>query len=193
MAGGGAIQTGPVSPRALLEGGTAAGVWALDLGDSELAFRVKHFWGAVTVRGRFHAFSGRLVVDAAGTVSGSIDVGAASLDTENALRDQDLRSANFFDIANHPSVGYSIGQVRVLSDDSVRVTGDLSAAGRTLPVTFDARLTAATAERVTVDGRMAVDRSRFGMTWSPLKMASSIALLVIHARFVKSAANARQP
>jgi hypothetical protein len=45
MAGGGAIQTGPVSPRALLEGGTAAGVWALGLGDSELAFRVKHFWG----------------------------------------------------------------------------------------------------------------------------------------------------
>jgi hypothetical protein len=59
MAGGGAIPTGPVSPRALLEGGTAAGVWALDLGASELAFRVKHFWGAVAVRGHFHTFSGR--------------------------------------------------------------------------------------------------------------------------------------
>jgi polyisoprenoid-binding protein YceI len=181
-----AIETGPVSPRALLDGGMAAGVWELDLGTSDLAFSVKHFWGAVTVRGRFHTFSGRLVVDTSGSVSGSIDADAASLDTEHARRDQDLRSATFFDVADHPSVVYSIGHVQFLTDDSVRVAGDLSAAGRTQPVTFDARLTDATAEHVTVDGQVTVDRTRFGMMWNPLRTASSTALLVIHTRFVKS-------
>jgi hypothetical protein len=50
-------------------------------------------------RGRFHTFSGRLVVDQSGTVSGSIDVNAASLDTENGRRDLHLRSPSFFGIA----------------------------------------------------------------------------------------------
>jgi polyisoprenoid-binding protein YceI len=167
-----------VSPCAVLEGGIATGVWELDSGTSVLAFTVKHFWGAVNVRGRFGAFVGRLDIDASGTVSGSIEAEAASLDSGNVRRDKHLRSADFFDVASHPSVRFSIGQVEPLTDDILRVSGDLSAAGRSQPVTFDAILSDATAERVTVDGAVRVDRTGFGMTWSPMRMASSTAVQV---------------
>ena len=60
-------------------------------------------------------------------------------------------------------------------------------------VTFDAILSGATAERVTVDGAVRVDRTGFGMTWSPMRMASSTAVPVIHAQFVKCAAKDGKP
>jgi hypothetical protein len=45
-----------------------------------------------------------------------------------------------------------------------------------------------TEERVTVDGELSVDRrTGFGMNWSPLGMASSTAVLVVHAQFARSA------
>jgi polyisoprenoid-binding protein YceI len=61
------------------------------------------------------------------------------------------------------------------------------AVGRSQSIAFDARLTEPTAERVTVDGEISVNRrADFGMTWSPLGMASSTAVLVIHAVLVRS-------
>jgi polyisoprenoid-binding protein YceI len=121
-------------------------------------------------------------------VSGSVEATAASLDSGNAKRDQHLRSADFFDVANHPSVVFALVQVDPLGNDQVRVTGHLRAAGRSQPITFDAHLSDATAERVTVDGELSVDRrTGFGMNWSPLGMASSTVLLVVHAQFAKSA------
>lgn len=175
------------SSQALLESDAAVGVWQLDSGASVLEFRVKHFWGAVTVRGSFGAVTGRLDVAASGTVSGTIEAQTASLDTGNTTRDKHLRSAVFFDAVNHPAVEFSLDQVVPLGNDRVRVTGVLTAAGRSQSVAFDAGLSDATAEHVTVDGEVRVNRrTDFGMNWSPLGMASSTAVLVVHAQFVKA-------
>ena len=166
----------------------AIGVWEIDPGTSVLEFRVKHFWGAVTVRGRFGTVTGRLDVAASGIVSGTVEAEVASLDTGNATRDKHLRSAAFFDAANHPAVEFSLDQVVPLGKDGVRVTGVLTAAGRSQSIAFDAGLTDSTAEHVTVDGEVSVNRrTDFRMSWSPLGIASPTALLVVHAQFVKSA------
>src|ERR1035441_3593592 len=85
--------------QALLQRDAAIGVWEIDPGTSVLEFRVKHFWGAVTVRGRFGTVTGRLDVAASGIVSGTVEAEVASLDTGNATRDKHLRSAAFFDAA----------------------------------------------------------------------------------------------
>ena len=175
----------------LLQDGAAVGVWTLDPATSVLEFQVKHFWGAVTVRGRFGTVTGRVDVGASGSVSGSIEAQSASLDSGNPRRDKHLRSADFFDVANHPTVVFSVVSVQPLGDDTVRVAGDLTAAGRTQSITFDARISNATLEHFTVDGEVSVDRKAgFGMNWSPLGMASSTAVLVVHAQFVKSAQTA---
>ena len=177
-----------MSPVSLLRDGAAVGVWVLDPATCVLEFRVKHFWGAMNVRGRFGAVTGRVEVAASGTVSGSIEAQSASLDSGSGARDKHLRSADFFDVANHPTVVFSIGAVHPLGDAEVRVTGDLRAAGRTQSITFDASVSDATQEHFTVDGQVSVDRrAGFGMNWSPLGMASSTAVLVVHAQFAKSA------
>jgi polyisoprenoid-binding protein YceI len=104
MTGAESLNRRAASPQSLLQGGGAAGIWELDPGTSVLDFRVKHFWGATTVRGRFGTVAGRFGVDASETVSGSVEAAAASLDSGNAKRDQRLRSADFFDVANQQSI-----------------------------------------------------------------------------------------
>src|SRR5579859_7673509 len=176
-----------MSSLPLLHDDAAVGVWTLDSATAVLEFQVKHFWGAVTVRGRFGTVTGRIDVAASGSVSGSIDAQSVSLDSGNPRRDKHLRSADFFDVANHPTVVFSVASVQPVGDDTVRVTGDLTAAGRTQSITFDARISNATMEHFAVDGQVSVDRrAGFGMKWSPLGMASSTAVLAVHAEFARS-------
>jgi polyisoprenoid-binding protein YceI len=182
------VESAP-SPRSLLLAGHAAGLWQLDPAESTLEFRVKHFWGAMTVRGRFTALKGRLRADASGNVTGAIDADSASLTSGNSQRDKHLRSSDFFDVASHPTVVFNVDGVEPGGDDMLQVTGTLTAAGRSLAVTFNARLSDATHEHVAVDGEVTVDRrDGFGMTWSPLGMAAPKALLVVHGVFAKSPA-----
>jgi polyisoprenoid-binding protein YceI len=176
-----------MSSLSLLRDGAEVGVWELDPATCVLEFRVKHFWGAMNVRGRFGAVTGRVEVTASGTVSGSIEAQSASLDSGSGARDKHLRSADFFDVANHPTVVFSIVEVHPLGEAGVSVTGGLTAAGRAQSITFDARLSDATQEHFTIDAEVSVDRrAGFGMNWSPLGMASSTAVLVVHAQFAKS-------
>jgi polyisoprenoid-binding protein YceI len=187
MTGDDATASATAASLALLHDGAAVGLWEIDPGTSVLEFRVKHFWGAMTVRGRFAAVSGRIEVAATGAVSGTIQAESASVDTGNASRDKHLRSADFFDVANHPAVVFSLDTLVPSADEVLRATGVLMAAGRSQSIAFDAHLTARTAQRITMDGEVSVNRrSDFGMQWSPLGMASPTALLVIHAVLVKS-------
>jgi polyisoprenoid-binding protein YceI len=177
-----------MSSLPLLQEGAAIGVWELDPATCVLEFRVKHFWGAMTVRGRFGDVSGRIAVAASGQVSGSIEAKSESLDSGSKPRDKHLRSPDFFHVEKHPTVVFSIVAAEPLGDAGVRVTGDLTAAGRTQSITLDATLSDASEDHFTVDGQVSVDRrSGFGMTWSPLGMASATAVLVVHAQFAKTA------
>lgn len=175
-----------MSSLPLLHDGSAVGVWELDPTTCVLEFQVKHFWGMMNVRGRFGTVTGRIEVAASGTVTGTIVAQSASLDSGSGARDKHLRSADFFDVANHPTVVFAIATAQPNGDAGVRVTGNLTAAGKTQSITFDASLSDATLEHFTVDGQVSVDRrAGFGMNWSPLGMASATAVLVVHAQFAK--------
>jgi polyisoprenoid-binding protein YceI len=159
----------------------------LDAARSSFGFQVKHFWGLVTVHGHFARFEGQAQVDAAGAVAASVRIDAASLDTEQKQRDKHLRSADFFHVEQQPIVTFTTGQVTALGAERLRVEGNLTAAGRSQPLSFEARLTA-TGDSLIVDAEVSVDRTAFGMTWSPLRMASATALLVVRAQFNKQGA-----
>ncbi|HKC76091.1 MAG TPA: YceI family protein [Chloroflexota bacterium] len=162
--------------------GSTPGVWVLDPAQSHFEYGVKHFWGLMTVRGHFTQVEGQAEVDDAGAVAATVRIAAASLDSKQQQRDKHLRSADFFHVDRHPTVTFATRKVTALGADRVRVEGDLTAAGHTLPLTFEARLTQA-GDQIGVDAEVTVDRTAFGMTWSPLGMASSRALLVVHAQF----------
>jgi polyisoprenoid-binding protein YceI len=188
---------GPLEPgagadmAALARGGGLAGRWRLDAPASKVEFRVRHFWRAITVRGWFDQVDGEGAVGPDGTVTGQLVIAAASLNTKNKQRDKHLRSADFFDAGQHPRVVVTVQQAALGSDGRLTGEGTLEAAGVTEPLTFTADVVDASMEAVTLRAELAVDRSRFGMTWSPLRMAAMQATGIVTARFTRESGGDR--
>ena len=115
--------------------GYVAGTWRIDPGHSDVAFTVRHVMVS-KVRGHFRRFEGELVLapdPLASSVTATIDL--ASIDTNNPQRDDDLRSANFFEIDQYPTMTYRSTTVRH-SEDGFDVNGELTLHGVTRPVTL---------------------------------------------------------
>jgi len=170
---------------AKLQSGALQGRWLLDPAASKAEFRVRHFWGAVTVRGWFDRMAGEGAVDAAGAFSGQLTMEAGSVNTKNSRRDKHLRSADFFDAENHPSVVLTVTEAEPQGDGDIAVKGTLEAAGRSAPVSFTAHAEMTGEDAVTLRADLEVDRTVFGMTWSPLGMAAKEAAGTVVARFVR--------
>jgi polyisoprenoid-binding protein YceI len=116
-------------------GEAISGRWLLDPQRSSVEFRVGHFWGLVTVKGRFDHYHGQLDLTARPAIELTID--AATVQTGNRKRDRHLRSADFFDAPNHPQVRFVADTVSQHAD-TLRVGGRLSAAGRSISIEVDA-------------------------------------------------------
>ena len=177
MAGSGQM-TAPAL-RALNDG-ELTGSWTLDAARSEVRLRSRSMWGLAAVNGVFRDVSGDATVTEAGAVSGTIAVRAASVDTKNKKRDEHLRSAEFFDVDRHPVITFSVDGVRP-SGPGVAVTGELTVRGVTRPLYFDAQVSSFDGAEVWLDAQVTVDRSDFGLTWSPMRMASMDNTITIHA------------
>ncbi len=112
-------------------------VWHIDPRHSLAEFSVRHMMLS-KVRGRFTGVSGT-IVDAAedpklSSVTAAIDV--TTLVTGDPQRDEHLRSPDFFDVANHPSITFESRRVSG-SREHFKVTGDLTIRGQTREVTLD--------------------------------------------------------
>jgi polyisoprenoid-binding protein YceI len=172
-----------------LDSGTTipTGTWVLDAAASRFEFQVKHFWGLITVKGSFERAEGQASVDASGAIAATLQIDAASVESKQKQRDKHLRSADFFHAEQHPTITFATRKVTVLAPDRLHIEGMLTVAGHAELVAFEARLTTAGASLV-VDAQVQVDRTIFGMTWSPMGMAARSALLVVRAQFSKASA-----
>ena len=169
--------------QAVLQDGRLAGSWTLDPARSEVRLQSRHTWGLLPVRGVFRQVTGNGTVTAAGQVSGTLTIAAGSIDTKNNRRDKDLRSAKVFDAANHPDITYTVDGMQPASGGA-RVSGSLTVRGRTRPLSFDAKVSAAAGE-VRLDAEVPVNRADFGLTYSPLRMASLNNTITVHAVFTR--------
>jgi len=123
------------SPTSSAIAGYIAGAWDVDPAHSDVSFTVRA-WMVHKVSGRFPAVSGEIVTAeeiTASTVTMTVD--AASVDTGNAQRDADLRSARFFDVENHSTWRFRSIGVRV-EDTGYALDGELTIKGVTRPTTF---------------------------------------------------------
>jgi polyisoprenoid-binding protein YceI len=168
-----------------LNDGKLAGSWTVDASRSQVGLRTKSMWGLAPVNGVFRDVSGNAAVTAEGEVSGTIAVRAGSIDTKNKKRDEHLRSADFFEAGEYPEITFSIGGVRP-SGPGIAVTGGLTVHGVTRPLTFEAQVSSFDGDEVWLDAQVTVDRSDFGLTWSPMGMASMNNTLTIHAVLTRS-------
>lgn len=160
----------------------ASGEWRLDPASSTVEFHVPHFWGLVTVKGRFHRYEGSL--DLARDPAVELKIEADSLDTGNRRRDQHLRSADFFSVEQHPEVRFVSDSV-ALDGSTLRVRGQLHARGASVPLQLDGRLSAVDGELRIEAETQAVHRD-LGMTWSPLKVTRPYSRLIVKGLLVRA-------
>jgi polyisoprenoid-binding protein YceI len=168
----------------LLEDAALVGEWILDPARSSIALTNRTLWGLVPVRGVFRQVSGYGVVSAAGEVSGTLTVGAASVDTKNTRRDTHLRSGDFFDAESHPEMIYTVKRIRP-AGTGVTVTGMLKVRDRTRPLSFDGTAEVRADGEIWVDATVQIDQSDFGLTWNLMGSVGRTSTITVHAVFTK--------
>jgi polyisoprenoid-binding protein YceI len=154
--------------------------WRLDPAASIAEFRVPHFWGLLTVKGRFERFDGRLDADSAGPQRLELTIDAASVSTRNRQRDRHLRSSDFFDVDHHPEVGFRSTAIERAGDGSLRVHGVLTAAAGHVALELDPTVEQ-TGDQMQIDVRATIDQRQLGITWSPFGMTRAPVTVHVHA------------
>lgn len=162
----------------LTEQSAARRRWTLDPARSSAEFHVRHFWGLITVKGHFDRFTASFDGE---TIELTID--ADSVETHNEQRDKHLRSAEFFDVEHHPQTTFRSTAITEGSDGILHVEGELTAAGTTIPISFEAAIHEH-GEEVEIEATTTVDHRLFGMNWSPLGMLRAPATLHVKASLV---------
>jgi len=147
--------------------------WTIDPTHAEVGFSVRHMMIA-TVRGRFGAVNGTVIVDEQNPKNSKVDVtiDARSVDTRQEMRDNHLRSPDFFDVEQFPNLHFV--SKRIEGDPrkgEFRVIGDLTIRGVTHEVELKATLEGEGKdpwgnERAGFSASGKLNRSEFGLNWN---------------------------
>jgi len=166
---------------ALISAPALAGQWEIDASHSSIGFSVRHLMVS-TVRGHFQKATGTVSIDDDDLTRSIIDVtiDAASIDTREPKRDAHLRSADFFDVAKHPTITFKSKRIEKAGGGKLRAVGDLTLHG----VTRQATLLVSTpspaikspwgqmVRGVSATGR--INRSDFGLTYNKALEAGGV-------------------
>jgi polyisoprenoid-binding protein YceI len=148
-----------------------AGRYDLDPTHTHVSFVARHLM-VTKVRGRFGEFEGAITI-ADEPLSSSVDVTiqAASIDTRAADRDAHLRSADFFDVEQFPTLGFRSTAVRHVGGNGFEVDGELTIRDITRAVTLAMELDGVAldpwgGQRIGFSARTEIDREDWGLTWN---------------------------
>ena len=155
--------------------------WRIDPRRSSVEFHVRNFYGLQTVKGRFERYDGTL--DLASEPSIELAIEADSLNTNNARRDEHLRSADFFDSASHPQVRF-VSELATLDGERLRVRGELRAAGKTTRLDLEG-LIRPDGDELDIDVTTFADHRELGITWNRLGMMRTPSKLIVRGRLVR--------
>ena len=149
--------------------------WQIDPTHSAVEFAVKHMM-FTNVRGRFKDVKGTIEVDeqnpSRSTVN--VEIAAASIDTGVADRDAHLRSADFLDVQNYPTITFRSKRVEGAmknEGDRFKVTGDLTIRGKAIEVTLDSTYLGSGKDpwgniKGGAEATTKIDRREWGLTWN---------------------------
>ncbi|MGA9565680.1 MAG: YceI family protein [Candidatus Korobacteraceae bacterium] len=112
--------------------------WQIDPNHTAAQFSVRHM-GISTVRGAFTKVSGSAQYDPADPSKTAVEatIDAASVDTRVSMRDDDLRSPNYFEVAKYPTITFKSKSVQAAGTGKLKIVGDLTIHGVTKEVALD--------------------------------------------------------
>ena len=146
--------------------------WNLDPTHSEIGFKVRHMM-ITNVSGTFGKYNVSAVTEGTDFSTAKIrfEADIESISTSNPDRDNHLKSADFFDAANHPKMTFVSKKLEKKDDENYVLTGDLTIRGTTRPVQFDVEFGGIGKDPwgnekagFTLSGKL--NRTEFGLNWN---------------------------
>lgn len=154
-------------------------LWNIDTTHSGIHFSVRHMVFA-RVRGRFTGWSGAIQLDPSHPARSSVEVEiqAGSIDTGVADRDNHLRSPDFLDVEQFPTLRFKSKSVEE-AGDRYRITGDLTIRGVTREVVLDVEYAGQAKDpwgnkRAAFTASASFDRKDFGLRWNQVLEAGGV-------------------
>ncbi|MCA0231339.1 MAG: YceI family protein [Bacteroidetes bacterium] len=158
----------------------ATSTWVIDPTHSEVQFKVKHLVIS-TVTGSFKSFEGSVQTEGDSFDGASIQFTADvnSIDTNMEQRDGHLKSADFFDAENFPTLSFASTSFVQKGDDEFTLTGDLTLRGVTksisLAVNYGGQMVdfyGNTKAGFELTGK--INRKDFGLNWGAVTEAGGV-------------------
>ena len=148
------------------------GTYNLDVAHSRLGFVARHAM-VTKVRGAFNQFEGTATVDGDNPSGSSVTISIAvnSVDTRNAQRDAHLRTNEFLDIENYPTITFVSTAIKHVDGNDFEVTGDLTIKDVTKQVVIPIEYQGAATDpfgnqRVGFEGSLAINRTDYGVSFN---------------------------
>ena len=149
-----------------------AGTWDIDPSHTRIGFSARHAM-VTKVRGAFNDVAGYAIFDPEDPAGSEIEIRVqlASVDTRNEQRDEHLRSADFFDVENHPEMLFTATSVDEIEENNYVVVGELTIRDITRQVTVPLQLRGLERDpfgslRAGLEGTRRIDRREWGMEYS---------------------------
>jgi len=160
--------------------------WQIDPNHANAQFFVKHL-GISTVQGEFTKVTGTVTVDNSDITKSTVDVTipADTVYTRVAMRDNDLKSQHFLDVAEYPNITFKSTSISKTGDDTYDVNGDLTIRGVTKPVTLkvsdlskpiDVKMMGGW--RQGASATLTINRQDFGVSADPGMVGNDIRILI---------------
>jgi polyisoprenoid-binding protein YceI len=185
-----AATPGPANPN---PADTVAGRYTVEPSHTRIQFTVSHM-GFTDWYGDLTGVSGTLMLDPKNVAASALDISlpVASVSTTSAKLDDELRSAQWFDAIQYPTIRFASTRVVQTGPATATIIGNLTFHGVTRPVTLDAHFNGAGANpldknyTVGFNATTTIKRSDFGVsTYVPL--IGDTTELRISAAFIRAA------
>jgi polyisoprenoid-binding protein YceI len=157
--------------------------WRIDPVQSQIEFHTGTLMGLSTVIGRFSRYDGTLDLTRQPAIELTVEAG--SVDTKNTRRDTHLRSADFFDVDEHPIIRF-VSESAALDGDRLTAHGYLHALGRSLPLDLEVTVRRIYDE-LELEATTPIDHRELGMTWGKC-IVRTPSRLIVKARLFQDAA-----
>ena len=146
--------------------------WSIDPTHSEVGFKVKHMM-FTNVSGKFTTYEATITNEESAFETTKINFNSTigSIDTNNTDRDNHLKSADFFDAENFPTLNFTATSIQKVNANQFQIMGDLTIKDVTKSVTLDAEYSGIlkdpwgnTKVAMNISGK--INRKEFGLNWN---------------------------
>ena len=153
--------------------------WVIDPSHSTVGFVVRHL--VSKVRGQFAEFEGKIVGNPEDLTTAQAEFSAqvTSVDTKQSDRDNHLRTSDFFDVANYPTMTFVSSRIEKSGESEYTVLGDLTLRGVTKEVSVHVEYLGTGkdpwgGQRAGFEATARINRKDFGVNWNQALEAGGV-------------------